>query len=83
MAASVTARTYTADEARVIAETAARETVSRLLDLTPERPLPTYITVGEATRMLEVSPRTLARMKVRRSGRRVLYADVVRQMLAR
>lgn len=57
----MTERNYTSAEMRSIAVQAALEVLAR-------RPVPSAVTAKQAAEMLEVSPRTVARMGLPRNG---------------
>lgn len=74
-------RTFTEAEARALAVAAALEALTRFA---AARPVPSSVTLGGAAEILGVSTRTVARMKLPRTGTgRIPYSAVLDVLAAR
>lgn len=70
-------KTYTEQEVNAIAVRAAEIALA-------QRPVPSTVTVGEAAKMLNVSPRTIIRMNMKRNSvGRIPYEEVIAARAAR
>jgi hypothetical protein len=77
----MTSRQFTEKEARALAVDAAQEALSRYA---ASHPLPSSVTVAEAAKMLGVSLRTAARMKLpRNDAGRIPYSVVLDALAAK